>query len=105
MAADAEATPQQAFSAVRDDGAVLLDVREPWENEEMRIPGAMLIPLGEVPQRIAEIPEGRDIYVHCRVGGRSAKAVEFLRQNGRPRAQNVAGGIDAWKEAGLPVES
>ena len=69
----------------------------------MRIPGAVLIPLGAVPERLAEIPGDRDVYVHCRLGGRSTKAVEFLREHGRPRAYNVAGGIDAWKAAGLPV--
>jgi rhodanese-related sulfurtransferase len=104
MRADAEVTPQQAFAAIRDDAAVLIDVREQWENDEMRIPGGLLIPLPEVPSRIEEIPEGRDVYVYCRLGSRSAKAVEFLREQGRSRAFNVAGGIDAWKEAGLPVE-
>ena len=98
----AEATPQEARDAIRN-GAVLLDVREPWEFEQIRIPGAILIPLGEVPQRLAEIPEGRDVYVYCRMGGRSARAAEFLRAHGRPAAYNVVGGIDAWKEAGLPV--
>jgi rhodanese-related sulfurtransferase len=102
MPDDAEATPQEAYAAIRD-GAVLVDVREPWEYDQIRIPGSVLIPLGEVPARLAEIPEGRDVYVHCRVGQRSGRAVEFLRANGRPRSHNVMGGIDAWKEAGLPV--
>lgn len=99
----AEATPQETQTAL-GEGAVLIDVREPWEHEQKRIPGAVLIPLGEVPDRIAEIPDDRDVYVHCRLGGRSAKAVDWLRQSGRPRAINVLGGIDAWEEAGLPVE-
>jgi rhodanese-related sulfurtransferase len=70
----------------------------------MRIPGALLIPLGELPGRLQEIPENRDVYVYCRMGGRSGRAVEYLREHGRPRAVNVTGGIDAWKEAGLPVD-
>jgi rhodanese-related sulfurtransferase len=98
-----EASARDAFTAVRDENAVLLDVREPWEKDEMSIPGSLLIPLAEIPQRLVEIPEGRDVFVYCRVGGRSAKAAEFLRQHGRPRSFNVVGGIDAWKEAGLPV--
>ena len=99
-----ETTPAETHAALRDDGAILIDVREPWEFEQASIPGAVLIPLGEIPERIAEIPDDRDVYVHCRLGGRSAKAVEFLRAHGRPRARNVAGGIDAWREAGLPVQ-
>ena len=98
-----ESTPEQTYAALRDDGAVLVDVREPWEHEEARIPGAILIPLGEIPERIAEIPADRDVYLHCRLGGRSARATAFLVENGRPRARNVAGGIDAWRGAGLPI--
>lgn len=98
----AEASPQQAYAAVQE-GAVLIDVREDWEYQEMRIPGAVLIPLSQVPDRLDDIPEGSDVYVHCRMGSRSARAVDFLLAHGRPRSFNVAGGIDAWKEAGLPI--
>jgi rhodanese-related sulfurtransferase len=101
--AEIDASPQNAYAAVRDGSAVLIDVRESWENDQLRIPGAMLIPLNEMPQRLGEIPTDRDVYVHCRMGGRSTRAVEFLREHGRPRTYNIAGGIDAWKEAGLPV--
>jgi rhodanese-related sulfurtransferase len=97
-----EVSPQEAHTAVAG-GAYLLDVREPWEWQERHIPGAVLIPLVELPGRIGELPDDRDIYVHCRMGGRSRRAVDHLRQSGRPRAVNVAGGIDAWEEAGLPV--
>lgn len=103
MAADDDATPQATYAAVRDSGAVLIDVREPWEYEQERIPGAVLIPLGEVPNRLADIPDDRDVYMHCRTGGRSSRAVVFLRQRGRSRVHNVAGGLEAWREAGLPV--
>lgn len=104
MQGPAEATPQQAHAAVTAGEAVLIDVREGWEWEQSRVPGATLIPLAEVPARLAEIPDDRDVYVHCRLGGRSAKAVDFLHQHGRPRAINVVGGIEAWHEAGLPVD-
>ena len=104
MASKDEATPEQAHDAIEAGEAVLIDVREPWEWDQLRVPGAVLIPLAEVPQRLDEIPDDRDVYVHCRLGGRSAKAVEFLHEHGRPRAKNVVGGIEAWQEAGLPVE-
>jgi sulfur-carrier protein adenylyltransferase/sulfurtransferase len=104
MATNGEATPQQAHDAVSSGEAVLIDVREPWEWEQQRIRGAVLIPLGELPERLGEIPEDRDVYVHCRLGGRSGKAVEFLHEHGRSRAINVVGGIEGWEEAGLPVE-
>ena len=98
-----EATPADAFAAVEAGSAVLIDVREPWEHAQARIPGAVLIPMGEVPDRLAEIPADRDVYVHCRVGQRSAKVVAYLREHGRPRTINVAGGIEAWQDAALPV--
>lgn len=99
-----EASPVQVSQALASGNAVLVDVREPWEWEQKRIAGSILIPLAEVPNRLNEIPADREVYVHCRLGGRSSKAVEFLRQSGRPRAANLTGGIEAWEEAGLPVE-
>jgi len=87
-----------------DEGAPLIDVREPDEYEEARAPGARLIPLAEVPDRIDEIPADGTVYVICRSGGRSAKAVEHLRANGVD-AVNVTGGTLAWIEAGNPVET
>jgi rhodanese-related sulfurtransferase len=97
-------TVEEAHAALQSNGAVLIDVREQWEWDQQRIPGAVLIPLGDLPSRVDEIPADRDAYIHCRSGVRSAKAVDFLRDRGRPRAVNVAGGIDAWAAAGLPVE-
>jgi rhodanese-related sulfurtransferase len=104
MATALDATPEDAYAATQRGDAMLIDVREPWEHEQMCIPGAVLIPMGEIAERIAELPEDRDIYVHCRIGGRSSRAVEYLREHGRPRAISVAGGIDAWRDAGLPVD-
>ena len=84
----------------RDAGAplVLLDVREPQEYEIARIGGARLIPLGELPDRLAELNEDAELVVHCHSGMRSARAVQFLRQHGFNKAVNLAGGIDAWSE-------
>ena len=99
----AEATPQDASAAI-GEGALLLDVREECEWNEHHVAGALHIPMQEVPSRIAEIPEDRDVYVYCKMGGRSARVVDYLQRHGRERVVNVTGGIDAWMEAGLPVE-
>ena len=72
--------------------------------EAEHVAGSVLIPLNELAARVAEIPDDRDVYVMCRVGGRSARAVDFLRASGRPRSINVSGGIDAWVADLLPVE-
>jgi len=79
----------------RKTDVFLLDVREPDEFEEANIPGATLIPLGELPQRVAELPKDRTIVCQCAVGGRSAQAANFLRGQGFD-AVNLRGGIRAW---------
>ncbi|MSO57001.1 MAG: molybdopterin-synthase adenylyltransferase MoeB [Acidobacteria bacterium] len=76
----------------------LLDVREPNEYQIGKIPGSTLIPLGEVPQRYQEIPKDKEIIVQCKMGGRSAKAAHFLRQQGFARVKNLTGGILAWSD-------
>jgi sulfur-carrier protein adenylyltransferase/sulfurtransferase len=75
---------------------VLIDVREPEEHASASIGGSVLMPLGSLPGRLAELPKDRDIYVHCKMGGRSAKAVQLLLNDGFTRVKNVSGGIDAW---------
>jgi adenylyltransferase/sulfurtransferase len=100
-AADAagEATVQELNAKLTSGAPVfLLDVREPNEFQIARIPGSTLIPLGQVGTRLAEIKSaaaGREILVHCKMGGRSAKAVQLLKDNGI-EARNVKGGILAW---------
>jgi molybdopterin/thiamine biosynthesis adenylyltransferase/rhodanese-related sulfurtransferase/molybdopterin converting factor small subunit len=74
----------------------LLDVREPREYEITKIAGSTLIPLGELPKRLDEIPKDRDIAIHCKSGVRSAKAVNLLKEKGFNRVQNVRGGILEW---------
>jgi rhodanese-related sulfurtransferase len=86
----------------RDEGAPVLDVREDDEYASGHVPGATHIPLGQVPDRTAEVPTDRTVYVVCRSGGRSAKAVQVLRAAGID-AVNVAGGTLAWVDAGQPV--
>jgi adenylyltransferase/sulfurtransferase len=76
----------------------LLDVREPNEFKIGRIPGSTLIPLGEIPQRYQEIPRDKEIVVQCKMGGRSAKAAAFLRQQGFKSVKNLKGGILDWSD-------
>jgi sulfur-carrier protein adenylyltransferase/sulfurtransferase len=75
----------------------VLDVREPHEYQICNIDG-YLIPLNDLPKRVNELDSSREIVVHCKMGGRSAKAVEFLRQAGFTKVHNLAGGINAWAE-------
>lgn len=88
--------------AALDNGAFLLDVREPHEYEEAHVPGAILIPLGQVADRANELPD--DVWVICRSGVRSLTGAEAVASSGR-RACSVAGGTLAWIDAGLPVAS
>jgi rhodanese-related sulfurtransferase len=74
----------------------VLDVREDWEVEIAAIAGAVVIPLGELTRRLAEIPRRGPLAVICHHGGRSAQATAWLRSQGFDNAMNVAGGIDAW---------
>jgi rhodanese-related sulfurtransferase len=85
-----------------EDGAPLIDVRQPDEYEQAHVPGAVLIPLGEVPDRVAEIPRDTTVYVICRSGSRSHTAAAFLLEQGI-EAVNVAGGTLAWLAAGKPA--
>ena len=92
------------LARLREQGATLLDVRNPDEWLEARVPGVPLIPLPELAERTDEVPAGDPLYVICAAGGRSAKAAEHLRTLGVD-AVNVAGGTRAWIEAGYPTES
>lgn len=80
------------------DSWILLDVREPFELEVARVEGATLIPLGQLPDRLAELDREKEILVMCHSGMRSQQAAEFLRAAGFARVASVAGGIDAWSE-------
>ncbi len=80
----------------RGDTLTLVDVREPNEYQINRIPGTSLIPLGDLPRRYAELNRDDEIVVHCKMGGRSAKAADFLRSVGFSRVLNLRGGILDW---------
>jgi adenylyltransferase/sulfurtransferase len=79
------------------DDIFVLDVREPHEYQICNI-GGHLIPLNDLPSRVHELDSSREIVAHCKMGGRSAKAVDFLRQAGFTKVHNLAGGINAWAE-------
>ena len=97
----------EAARRLREDpaGPVLIDVREPGEFEQVRAPGAVLFPTSTFAARMDELPTDRPLLVVCHVGGRSAAVTNFLVQRGRTDVVDVAGGMDAWERAGLPVES
>ncbi len=78
------------------DDTLLLDVREPHEREIATIDGTAFVPMGELPERLEELPRGKHILVHCHHGGRSLRVTQYLRAQGFARVSNVAGGIDAW---------
>src|SRR5215207_7348837 len=81
----------------RGDVLQIIDVREPNEYDIARIPGARLIPLGQVNERVGEIDEGRETVVHCKGGVRSARAIEALTRSGfKGKLVNLKGGIAAW---------
>ena len=79
------------------DDLFVLDVREPHEYQICNL-GGYLIPLNDLPKRMSELDSSREIVVHCKMGGRSAKAADFLRQSGFSKVHNLAGGINAWAE-------
>jgi sulfur-carrier protein adenylyltransferase/sulfurtransferase len=82
----------------RGDRFTLLDVREPHEFQICRIPGGKLIPLGELPKRLAELDPNSEFVAYCKMGGRSQKAVDLLIQNGFRNVRNMTGGITAWSD-------
>lgn len=81
----------------RGDDIFILDVREPQEYQICNI-GGFLIPVNDLPKRVHELDSAREIVAHCKTGGRSARAVEFLKQVGFKKVKNLIGGIDAWAQ-------
>lgn len=85
-----------------DSGALVVDVREPSEFVTGHLPGARLIPSGQVRERLYELPRGATVYLVCADGARSQALVPFLRATGYD-AYSLAGGMRAWERAGRPV--
>ena len=84
------------------DGAAVIDVREPGEYLAGHVPGAVLIPMGQLPSRTAELDRSAAVYVVCASGNRSAAMTDFLRAAGFD-AYSVAGGTSGWSRSGRPV--
>ena len=95
--------PQRAKELVEEGNAQLIDVREQYEWDAGRIPGATHINLEALGNRADEIDKERPVVFQCRVGNRSAFATEAFRNAGF-EAYNMAGGIEAWRADGLPLE-
>ncbi len=94
-----EITPAQVKERMdKGEDFVLVDVREQHEWEICNIQGATLIPLSELEDRIDELDSDADIVVHCKLGGRSAKAQDILFANGYPNVKNLVGGITRWAD-------
>ena len=90
------------FSAAHADGALVIDVREPFEYAGGHVPGARLIPLASLPHHAAGLPGGQPVYIICASGNRSWTAARFLAQRGVD-ARSVAGGTQQWMARGLPM--
>jgi rhodanese-related sulfurtransferase len=95
-------TVEQA-AKMRDQGAFMLDVREPSEWAQFHIPGANLIPLGSLPSRLSEVPKDRQVVVVCRTGVRSAQGRDILIKAGFTNVTSMTGGMNQWQAQGLPV--
>lgn len=94
MNKELEITVEELQALQKKQDVFILDVREPEEYAAYNC-GGYLIPLGELPDRLDEIDTSKPIVVHCKLGGRSQRAVEFLIASGIP-ARNLLGGIEAW---------
>lgn len=94
-----EITPTELKQLLDGPGVFVLDVRNPEEYQICHLEGSKLIPLPELPQRLAELDPNREMVVHCKSGMRSAKAIAFLKQHGYEKLRNLKGGILAWADA------
>jgi rhodanese-related sulfurtransferase len=96
--------PSTSVAELPDD-VFLLDVREDDEWTAGHAPGAVHVPMMEIPIRTDEVPDDRDVVVVCRMGQRSAQVVAWLMQNGYDRVINLDGGMAGWEAAGRPLVS
>ena len=99
-----ETHPKEAADVVAG-GALMIDIREADEWEEVRIPGAEFRPLSEINDWYEDLPRDRTVILQCRSGNRSAMATAALiSQAGMGNVVNLAGGIIAWHQAGMPID-
>jgi rhodanese-related sulfurtransferase len=98
-------TPQEVAQGLRDGRLLLVDVREPNETAVERFPGAILVPLSSFDPGAIPDPAGREVVFACRSGRRSVTASLAAQEQGFPYGSHLAGGMLAWKAAGLPTET
>ncbi len=98
-------TPEDVAAGLREGRMVLVDVREPNETAVERFPDAVIVPLSDFDPSAIPDPEGREVVFACRSGRRSVTASLAAQQHGFPYSSHLAGGILAWKAAGLPTET
>lgn len=91
-----------ATRLINDNHAIVLDVREPAEFAAGHLPNARNIPLAELAARVGDLPQGKPVLVCCASGARSGRAAAVLKKGGR-EVFNLDGGVQAWRQAGLPV--
>ncbi|GGG34113.1 membrane protein [Caldovatus sediminis] len=98
-------SPAEAARLLREEGATLVDVREPDEHARQRIPGARNLPLSQLEEAELAVHQGRPVLFHCRSGARTEGNAERLAAKAGPGCQAyiVEGGLEAWRQAGLPV--
>jgi rhodanese-related sulfurtransferase len=92
-----------ATRLINDSHAVVLDVREPAEFGAGHLPNSRNIPLGELADRAGELPAGKPVIVVCASGPRAGRAAGMLRKGGREDVFTLDGGLNSWRQAGLPV--
>jgi rhodanese-related sulfurtransferase len=98
-------TPQEVARGLQEGRFILVDVREPNETALERIPGSVLVPLSSFDPAAIPEPEGREVVFSCRSGRRSVTASLAAQEQGFAYGSHLAGGILAWKAAGLPTEA
>jgi rhodanese-related sulfurtransferase len=98
-------TVEQVAAGLREGRMLLVDVREPKETALERYPGAVIVPLSRFDPSAIPDPQGRQVVFACRSGKRSVTASLAAQQQGYPYTSHLAGGILAWKAAGLPTDT
>jgi rhodanese-related sulfurtransferase len=98
-----EISVEEAYVKYGEDDVIFLDVREQDEWDEYHAPEAILIPLGELEDRVNELPKDKEIVVVCRSGNRSQVGRDTLRAAGFTQVTSMAGGMSEWRDAGYPI--
>ena len=88
-----------------ENGTTFIDIREPEEFQQDRIPGATLLPMSEMNTRLQELPKDEEVVLYCRTGNRSSYVLDILSANGYNNLMHLDGGIQAWYNSGLPVDT